>query len=306
MGKISYDSAGGELYGASTNGVATTYMTNALGSTIGTITSAGVRNRYTYSPYGLLTSKTGADPDPRFLWNAESGSRATTRQHAENYNQRRHYSSSDAGWTSRDLLWPLQRPYGFVKARPTTLIEPFGLTAQCPGAPPPNNSFFSACVYALCAAAYSYDLFNAPGEVATAPIEIAEPIETDGGLETSGSVYSHYDAGQSICEARNNLLKSPYCDCLENAPGNAGDLKSRSIYWICSTQSGKHGGCANAPGFMDCWACCMDKFSDTAFDFCKCERETCCAGTGDYSCSNYGNYDQLCDNSGSNWPGGWK
>ena len=46
MAVTNYYAVGGRLLGEATNGVETTYMTDALGSTIGTVTSAGLRNRY--------------------------------------------------------------------------------------------------------------------------------------------------------------------------------------------------------------------------------------------------------------------
>ncbi len=126
MPVTNYYSAGGDLYGESTGGVSTTYMSDALGSTIGTITSAGVRNRYVYSPYGQLLSKTGTDPDPKYMWNGRTQSRVTGCPYAEQYNRRRHVSTTTAQWASRDMLWPLLRPYGYSFGNPTTYFDRTG------------------------------------------------------------------------------------------------------------------------------------------------------------------------------------
>ncbi|MHB8635743.1 MAG: hypothetical protein ACYC96_04645 [Fimbriimonadaceae bacterium] len=140
MGKTSYYSAGGELYGESTDGVATAYMSDALGSTLGTITSAGVQNRCTYSPYGRVTSKTGTDPDPRFRWNGRTQSRTTNLAYAEQYNKRRHFSSTSAQWTTRDLLWRRLAPYDYGAAAPQTVGDPSGLRAIMAPTPPRTHN----------------------------------------------------------------------------------------------------------------------------------------------------------------------
>ncbi|MHB8638021.1 MAG: RHS repeat domain-containing protein [Fimbriimonadaceae bacterium] len=161
MGKTSYYSAGGELYGESTAGVATTYMSDALGSTIGTVTSAGVRNRYTYSPYGVVTSKTGTDPDPRFLWNGRSGYRETARAHASHYVRARIFDDEAAQWTTLDRFWPEEAPYAYAGQRPATLVDPSGLFNE--------NFCFGFCVGFLpiyiecvddCLAAHDLDVLN--------------------------------------------------------------------------------------------------------------------------------------------------
>jgi len=127
MGVTNYYSVNGQLLGEATSGVETTYMTDALGSTIGTVTTAGLRNRYTYKPYGGQLSKTGADPDPRFTWNARSGYRVTNRSYSEDYTRRRHVSTVTAQWTTRDPLWPRQAPYVYVAGAPQARSDPSGM-----------------------------------------------------------------------------------------------------------------------------------------------------------------------------------
>ena len=126
MGKTSYYSVGGRLLGESTSGAETTYMTDALGSTIGTVTTAGLRNRYTYSPYGGKVNKTGSDPDPKFTWNSRWGYRTTGRDYSEEYAQRRHVSTTTTQWTTADPLWPVESAYTYVGALPTSAVDPAG------------------------------------------------------------------------------------------------------------------------------------------------------------------------------------
>src|SRR5579872_5421253 len=112
-----YYSVGGSLLGEATSGNETTYMLNALGSAIGTITGAGVRNRYIYSPYGRQTSKSGSDPDPSFEWNGSSGYRQTSRDHAPCYVRLRHLGTSEGRWTSVDPIWPTDSAYVYATNR---------------------------------------------------------------------------------------------------------------------------------------------------------------------------------------------
>ena len=121
-----YYSVNGRLLGECTNGVETTYMSDALGSTIGTVTTAGLQNRYLYSPYGVQLSKTGGAADPRFLWNGRSQYRVSVRLYAENYVEDRHLSSSSAQWTTRAAHWPREAPYGYVGQAPLSYIDKTG------------------------------------------------------------------------------------------------------------------------------------------------------------------------------------
>src|SRR5580658_4958511 len=126
MAVTNYYSVGGWILGECTNGVETTYMSDSLGSTIGTVTSVGLQNRYVYSPYGSLLGKSGTAADPQFLWNGRSGYRATGRNGSEEYVRRRHVGTATAQWTTRDPLWPRQRPYGYVRQRPAAGVDPSG------------------------------------------------------------------------------------------------------------------------------------------------------------------------------------
>ena len=64
-----YNTVNGRIQGETTAGVATTYMTDALGSVTGTIQNGAVVNTYRYNPYGSLLAKTGpVRADPKFMW----------------------------------------------------------------------------------------------------------------------------------------------------------------------------------------------------------------------------------------------
>src|ERR1700722_13257443 len=120
MATTNYYTVNGNLLGEATAGVETTYVPDALGSTTQTITSSGVQNKYVYSPYGRLITRSGPAADPKFLWNAQTQSRTTGCVFAEQYNRRRHVSSTTAQWTTRDPIWPITHPYAFVGRSVTT------------------------------------------------------------------------------------------------------------------------------------------------------------------------------------------
>jgi len=122
-----YDTVNGQLVGETTSGVRTEYLTDALGSVTATMNSSGeIVNTYRYKPYGQLLSKTGTGEDPRYLWSGNTGSRRTLVTYAEQYNQARHYGSKQAGWTTVDLLWPIELAYGYVSGRPTSYVDKYG------------------------------------------------------------------------------------------------------------------------------------------------------------------------------------
>ena len=127
-----YDTVNGQLIGESTGGVTTTYLADELGSVVQTAQSGAVVNRYLYSPYGRLVSKTGLGADPRFLWIGALGYRITSRNFSEEYIRARHYSPSVLSWGSRDRQWPGESAYGYAHRMPVIRVDPSGLGA-CSG-----------------------------------------------------------------------------------------------------------------------------------------------------------------------------
>ena len=126
MATTYYYSANGEMYGESTGGVMTTYMTDALGSTIGTFQNAAVVNSYSYSPYGGQISKAGIGPDPRFLWNGGNEYSSSGRAYSTEYVKLRHFDASHCVWTTTDGQWPEQAPYAYAASNPSSIFDPTG------------------------------------------------------------------------------------------------------------------------------------------------------------------------------------
>ena len=142
-----YNSVNGRILGEFTDGVETTYMTDALGSTIGTIQNSGVINRYVYKPYGARLAKTGSGPDPRFLWFGGAAFLASKRAYAEQYLEG-HYSNVTCNWTSWVPGWPPSSEDSFFGHYTYGHGDPFNLldaasylsmflgNADKPGCPP--------------------------------------------------------------------------------------------------------------------------------------------------------------------------
>jgi|SRR5579871_595130 len=129
-----YDTVDSGLIGESTNGATTTYLADELGSVARTVRSGAVLNRYRYSPYGNLTSKSGAGVDPNFMWIGSQGYRSTGRSFSEEYLKARHYSTVNALWISRDPVWPRTSPYAYANNMPVAVTDASGLYAPCSAA----------------------------------------------------------------------------------------------------------------------------------------------------------------------------
>lgn len=119
-----YHTVNGEIIGETTAGERTNYLTDGLGNVTATQNSAGtILATYRYKPFGGLLAKTGAGPDPRFLWVGSFGNRSTGLRLAEHYCLTRHYSWAIAAWGSVDHLWPAELPYAYVSGNPTTFVD---------------------------------------------------------------------------------------------------------------------------------------------------------------------------------------
>ena len=128
MAYTSYITIDGMLIGEETNGVMRNYGTDALGSVVTTSLNGVPENTYRYKPYGGLLAKTGAAPDPSFLWNGGSGYRATSLPVASAYVRRRHYAATVGAWSTVDREWPRQPPYAYCLGGPVTDLDPTGRT----------------------------------------------------------------------------------------------------------------------------------------------------------------------------------
>jgi RHS repeat-associated protein len=139
MPVTTYYSAGGVLLGESdSSGSRLDYLTDALGSVAGTVTStagtlAQLGNRYRYKPYGTQYVKTGTAPDPLFTWVGSLGYRQTARTYSDVYVRARHYATGLGRWTTKDPLGygADVNPYAYAQGRPTIATDPTGLFTIC-------------------------------------------------------------------------------------------------------------------------------------------------------------------------------
>ena len=139
MPVTNYYNVGGQIVGEKpSGGNRRDYLTDALGSVVGTVTSTGaVENTYRYKPYGGLLARTGVASDPSFLWVGSQGYRQTGKKYSDVYVRARHYSSDVGRWTTRDPIgyddgW---NQYGYVHGNPILLGDPSGkqVPGQCYG-----------------------------------------------------------------------------------------------------------------------------------------------------------------------------
>ena len=232
MATTYYYSANGEMYGESTRGVMTTYMTDALGSTIGTFQSGAVVNSYSFSPYGRQTLKAGTGADPRFLWNGRTQYRTTNRSYAEEYVRRRHYSSTTTRWTSGDPVFPkLGNIYG---TSPATGFDFSGLkfttSSKCQNALGPKSPDDTCC-----------PSFNRLGD---AQIQGAAQCMNGLGYKVTASFIKSYvgllqklcssgAAGDNVCllcSAADNISFPTGCDPCKPMSGPGGATNSPGAY----------------------------------------------------------------------------
>jgi RHS repeat-associated protein len=134
MPVTTYYSANSVLLGESdSSGNRLDYLTDALGSVVGTVTStagtaAQLGNRYRYKPYGTQYVKTGSAPDPAFTWVGSYGYRQTARQFSDVYVRARHYSTGLGRWATQDRLRYVDGLNGFryALANPVLAVDPTG------------------------------------------------------------------------------------------------------------------------------------------------------------------------------------
>ena len=80
-----------------------------------------------YAAYGTPLQKYNYYSDFRMGWVGSFGYRRTVNPHAEQYIRARHYSYTDARWTTRDPLTKSRRPYEYAFGKPTGEIDFTGL-----------------------------------------------------------------------------------------------------------------------------------------------------------------------------------
>jgi RHS repeat-associated protein len=122
-----YHTINGQIIGESTGGTLTSYLPDALGSVIATAKAGAIKNTYRTTPYGTTTVKTGADPDPRYVYNGTWGYRKTAMPYVDHHIRYRHHEGFTGRWTTMDPLWPHEHPYSYVNGEPIDWIDPWGL-----------------------------------------------------------------------------------------------------------------------------------------------------------------------------------
>lgn len=136
MAITNYYSVTGQVIGERISaGSRTNYAVDALGSVTGTLVGDSLQNAYSYKPYGSVLDRTGAGPDPWFLWGGSVGYQSTVRAWTECYVRARHLSTALSQWTTRDDSWPLQPPYRYLNNNPLLATDPSGFgppTEPCP------------------------------------------------------------------------------------------------------------------------------------------------------------------------------
>ena len=112
------------------------YVTDVLGSVIATVDQTlTVQGTARYKPSGAVLVSTGTQP--AFGFTGSTGSRRTGLPYSDLYNQARHLGTSVGRWTTSDPVWPFEPAYTYVRANPTTFIDPTGFSPACdvpPGA----------------------------------------------------------------------------------------------------------------------------------------------------------------------------
>ena len=97
-------------------------LTDALGSVVRTKDDYGGAD-FRYYAYGGLIKATPGYLTPYIGWVGSLGYRETNLNHAEQYIRARHYSSTEARWTTVDPLWPRQPAYGYAAGRPASFED---------------------------------------------------------------------------------------------------------------------------------------------------------------------------------------
>ena len=163
----------GQLIGT-TGANAAYFLTDNLGSTVGTVSTSGAKTAgYSYDPYGRTRTATGANVGNTIryaggIYNATTG---TTKFGA------RYYDPNIGRFTQPDPSGQEQNPYAYVRSSPVTLTDPTGLygwddfwtsAGQTAGAFVGGALFTAGCVAtagAVCvvAGAVGASLFSAVG-----------------------------------------------------------------------------------------------------------------------------------------------
>lgn len=103
------------------------YFMDALGSVTGLIDAAGsLVAQFLYEAYGASRQVYGSPVTPQFGWCGSWGYRTLSLANALNV-RARSYDARLSLWTTRDQLWPGERPYDYVHQLPTISVDITGM-----------------------------------------------------------------------------------------------------------------------------------------------------------------------------------
>jgi RHS repeat-associated protein len=121
---VCYCNFAGALVGEDRGGTASNYLSDPLGSCIGTTNSSGTSiSTSDYWPYGELASSSGANSSPWSFVGLLGYFKDTT---IRMYVRARHFRADYGTWMSVDALWPTESAYGYANCQPQLVTDPLG------------------------------------------------------------------------------------------------------------------------------------------------------------------------------------
>lgn len=127
MAVTNYLSVNGQIRSEHRSGEAHSrdYGLDPLGNVVSVHQDGSQIAESSYSGWGNPVGASNMD-SYRFTWVGAWGYRQTKAEWSSAYMRARHYSLNDGAWTTRDLLWPNELPYGYVSGRAMSAVDPSG------------------------------------------------------------------------------------------------------------------------------------------------------------------------------------
>ena len=134
-----YYSVNGQIQGQHVLGDAEgkDYLLDASGNLVGVYQGDYLKADAAYDPFGNILDSWNIS-FYNFTWAGGHGYRQTGLAYSSVYVRARHYSNLDAGWTTRDPLWPSEMPYGYVDGRVPGSVDPSGMQKAMQRNQPPK------------------------------------------------------------------------------------------------------------------------------------------------------------------------